>query len=328
MRQSLRLFVVALGIVLPQAFVHHAFAQAVTQHAGAKDDGQLPDLTHLPLMTGAELSQKSAVKLIYTAPSTVRDGFDFQIKQLSQLGWKRLEGSYESDTSCYALFERKGYKLSVSVSSAGVDGQSSVMLIQHGNVDLNKLPLPEDMKLFFAGPVSASYLTTVSVEATQTACRDLLIQDGWKPYGVAGNSLMFRKGTTQLTAFISAAPAQGGKTMTQFSSELLSAEIPLFPGASNAQFSDNPAQLFFDSGKSMDDVVEFYRQTLSESGWKPTTDSLIKVSIYDVMIFRNPAGDMMRLQLHNFDDQARALIRYSTAAQVAELEALADEQGK
>jgi hypothetical protein len=139
---------------------------------------------------------------------------------------------------------------------------------------------------------------------------------------------MFRKGTTQLTAFISAAPAQGGKTMAQFSSELLSAEIPLFPGASNAQFSDNPAQLFFDSGKSMDDVVEFYRQTLSESGWKPTTDSLIKVSIYDVMIFRNPAGDMMRLQLHNFDDQARVLIRYSTAAQVTELELLAEKQAQ
>jgi hypothetical protein len=155
-----------------------------------------------------------------------------------------------------------------------------------------------------------------------------LIKDGWKPYGVAGDSMMFRKKTTRLTAFISAAPAQGGKTMAQFSTELLSTEIPLFPGATGAQFSDNPAQLFFDSGKSMDDVVEFYKRTLAESGWKPTTDSLIKVSIYDVMIFRNPSGDMMRLQLHNFDDQARALIRYSTADQVAELEALADEQAK
>jgi len=43
--------------------------------------------------------------------------------------------------------------------------------------------------------------------------------------------------------------------MAQFSSQLLSAEIPLFPGATGAQFSDNPAQLFFDSGKSMDEVV-------------------------------------------------------------------------
>lgn len=62
--------------------------------------------------------------------------------------------------------------------------------------------------------------------------------------------------------------------MAQFSSQLLSAEIPLFPGATGAQFSDNPAQLFFDSGKSMGEVVEFYKQTLAKSGWKEQTSVL------------------------------------------------------
>ena len=139
---------------------------------------------------------------------------------------------------------------------------------------------------------------------------------------------MFRKQTTRLNAFISAAPAQGGKTMAQFSAELLSAQIPLFPGSTNAQYSDNPAQLFFDSGKSMDEVVAFYRQTLASAGWKPTMDKLTQVSIYDVMIFRNPAGDMMELQLHDFEGQEGGLLRYSTAEEVARLDALAKQEAE
>ena len=56
-------------------------------------------------------------------------------------------------------------------------------------------------------------------------------------------------------------------------------------------------------------------------------DKLTQVSIYDVMIFRNPAGDMMELQLHDFEGQ-RGLLRYSTAEEVARLDALAKQEAE
>jgi len=306
-------------------------AEAAEKQAEAKR-GPLPnrsvlDLSQFPVMEGAEVRQRSAAALTYDVAGTVPAVLAFQRHALGALQWTELEGSYESDASSSAAFECQGYRLSVSVYSAE-DNKTSISLTQHGNVDLAKLPVPKSLKMLYSGPASIAYLGDDSVDATKTSCREMLVAAGWEPYGVAGDSLMFRRQTTRLTAFISSAPAQGGKTMAQFSSELLSAEIPAIPGATNIQYSDNPRQLFLDSGKSMAEVVEYYRAKFAETGWKPTTDSLIKISIYDVMIFRSPAEEMLELQLHEFEGQARALIRYRTAAEVAELDALAKQEAE
>lgn len=321
--QIVRIGLIGFGIMVPTFLLGSADCRAQDVPKSTA-----PDLTTFSLMPGASPRQHSISQLSYDVSSTVRDAFEFQVQQLDKRGWKRLEGSYESDTSSSAAFEKNGYKLSLSVYSGGSEGKTGVMLMQHGNVDLQKLPLPADLKLFYGGPAIASYLTEVSVDKTKEACRELLVKSGWEPYGVAGDSLMFRKNQTRLNAYISAAPAQGGKTMAQFSSELLGFDLPLFPGSLNVQYSDNPAQLFFDSGKSMDEVVGFYKQSLGQSGWQPTTESLNKVSIYQVMIFRNASHDMMRLQLHNFEQQARVLLRFFSAQEVADLELRARQQAQ
>jgi hypothetical protein len=321
--QITRIRVYLLAVVVSAFLVIPAYSQKQ-----ASPESTAPDLTTFSLMEGASSRQHSPARLSYDVPGTVKVAFQFQVQQLIKRGWKRLEGSYESERSCSAAFEKDGYKLSLSAHSAGIQGESNVTLMQHGNVDFTKLALPAGMKLFFAGPASISYLTEVSADQTKADCHELFVKAGWEPYGVAGDSLMFRKRLTRINAYISAAPAQGGKTMVQFSSELLGYDLALFPGSLNVQYSDTPAQLSFDSGKSMEEVVAFYKKTLAQSGWTPTTESLNKVSIYDVMIFGNPSADMMELQLHNFNDQARAVLRFKSAKEVAEREERAEKRAQ
>ena len=114
------------------------------------------DLSKFPVMKGASVRQQSLARLSYEVPHVVKEAFRFQAQELAKLGWKQLKGGYESDRSRNATFEKEGYRLSLSVNSAGVDGKSNVLLTQHGNIDLEKIPLPGHMKLLFSGPASVS----------------------------------------------------------------------------------------------------------------------------------------------------------------------------
>jgi hypothetical protein len=120
--------------------------------------------------------------------------------------------------------------------------------------------------------VNASYITEVSVEQTADACRKLLLAKGWQPYGMAGDVLFFKQNAVRLAARISTAPAQGGKTVIDYSTELMSVDLPAPADTVGLQYTDVNTQLFFDAKTSEQDIVGFYRPTLAKAGWEATTE--------------------------------------------------------
>lgn len=282
------------------------------------------DLRTFPQLPGATTRRRPVLASVsYEAPGTVKEGFAFIQEKLAAQKWKEVPGGYHSDRSSNGTFERDGYKLSVSVS-AGRSGEANTVDVQmnnHGNVDTAKLPIPSGAKSLYQMPLISMYLTEVPVAETVTALRKLLLGAGWEPYGTAGDTHQFRQNAVQLSATVASSPAQQGKTMINFSTQLLSLEIPLLPNAERAQYSDSPTQLSFDVQASFDDVTSFYRQSLAKHGWKSTRDELTKIGFRHFLIFRNKQKDMLELQLNTVDGKSRGLLQFSTAAQVAEKDA-------
>jgi hypothetical protein len=56
---------------------------------------------------------------------------------------------------------------------------------------------------------------------------------------------------------------------------------------------------------------------LAKSGWQATTDKPIKLDFRHALIFRNPAQDLLELQMHDFEGKTRVLLKHQTAAEVA-----------
>jgi hypothetical protein len=290
--------------------------------ASVDEAAKIIDLSKLPLMKGAEkpLNARFAA-IFYQAPGKVKDVFDFHRKQLIEKKWKELPGAYVSDQSSTATFEREGYRLSLTAFPSGKAGESSVTITNHGNVPLDKLPLPKGAKSLYAGPSSSMFVVDTPQKETAEACKKLLMADGWTPYGTAGDTQFFKKNAIRLSAFITAAPAQGGKTSIQYSTELLSADLPAPADPINLQYSDT--QLSFDTNAAQKDIADFYRKTLEKSGWKATTDAPIQIDFRHELIFRNPVKDMLTLQFTEVEGKRRILLRWQSAAEVAELERLA-----
>jgi hypothetical protein len=289
--------------------------------ASAAEAAKVLDLGVFPLVKGAESpGQRHLASLSYNATGNLKDVFEFQRKQLTEQGWSELPGAFVSDQSSNSTFARKGFSLSVMVFPTGKDGAVNVTITNHGNVNLGKLPVPPGVKPFFGGPVNASYITDVPVEPTAEACRKLLLEKGWQPYGMAGDVQFFKQNTIRLAARVSSAPTQGGKTIIDYSTVLMSTDLPAPAETENLQYTDTPTQLFFDTKATQQDVVGFYRATLAKAAWEATTDKPVKIDLKNLMIFRNPQEDMLTLEMTEVDGKSRVLLRYQSAAEIVEIE--------
>lgn len=314
----IRILIVAVFFGITGDYIINA---AETLPATVAEAVKVIDLRTLPLMVGAEPPQhRNVAGLSYTAPGTVKSVFEFHRKQLLGNKWKELPGGYVSDQAANATLARDGFSLSISVFPAGKVGAVSVTIINHGNVKLSNLPVPPGVKPFFGGPVSASYITETSKEQTADACRKLLLAKGWQPYGMAGDVLFFKQNAVRLAARISTAPAQGGKTVVDYSTELMSADLPAPADTIGLQYADVNTQLFFDVTTGKQEIIDFYRPTLAKAGWEATTENPIKIDFKNVLIFRNPIKDMLTLEMSDVDGKTRVLLKYQSAAEVAEIE--------
>ncbi|HWA97115.1 MAG TPA: hypothetical protein VG713_01420, partial [Pirellulales bacterium] len=201
-------------------------AQADAPAAGAAatvaEAAKVLDLTTFPLMDKAdEPSQRNVAALTYNVAASVSSAYEFQQQQLGD-AWREVSPAYVSSESASGVFARSGFTVTVMVFPTGMPGQVRVAIANLGNVPLDKLPLPDEAKPFFAGPANAMFLSDAPVESTKQTCQKLLLAQGWQPYGTAGDSLFFKQNAVRLLATISAAPAQGGKTMLTYSTELMS----------------------------------------------------------------------------------------------------------
>jgi hypothetical protein len=273
--------------------------------AGAKPSGQ-------PRLAGLEASVKATARNAYAS-----------VKQtLESRSWKTLAGEYLSDQSCSGTFGKDGFVVSVSTSpsfdSQAPPGTVNIFMFNHGNVDLGKLPVPAGAKPLYAFPSTRAYVTDVPPTETAEALRKLLTAQGWQPYGDAGDSRYFKKNAVKLSARTFSAPGQEGRTVIDLTSELLSVDLPAPPELLRAQYSDSTRSLSLDTRLSSGAFVAFYRDVLGKSGWKPTTENVIKDRFQSSIYFINSAKDLVGLHMQTFEGNLRATVKYQTAAEVEE----------
>src|SRR5207249_9089330 len=169
-----------------------------------------------------------------------------------------------------------------------------VRLQNLGNVKPGKLPVPPGAKPVYVGDPTAMYSSQAAVAATADAIRNLFVAQGWVPYGKAGDSDFFKQNAILATATVSPAPAQGGKTMIQYSNQLISADIPAPPNVEDLRYVDEPPELTFATA-NQDAIVDFYRKTLAAAGRQSTLDHTVDVDEKPTMILPNLAKDMLTL---------------------------------
>ena len=264
-------------------------------HSGTSGPG--PRSLNVPAHGRCEaLGSRQVANLSYVATGDVKTAFEFHRKALVAQGWKELPNSSVTEQSASAMFSRSGFVVSLSVSPIGDPGDLMVMLQNLGNVKPGQLPVPPGTKPVYVGDSTAMYATEAAVPATADACRNLFLAQGWVPYGAAGDSAVFKQNAILVTATVSSAPAQGGKTMIQYSNQLISADIPAPPDVEDLRYVDEPPELTFATA-NQDAIVDFYRKTLATAGWKSTLDHMVAVDEKPTMIFRNPAKDMLTLSM-------------------------------
>src|SRR6266511_131353 len=297
-----------------------ASAEAIKTPATVEQAAQILDLSTFPLMDGATPpGSRQMAHLFYVATGDVKKGFEFHRKALVAQGWKELPNSSVTEQSASAMFSRDGFVVSLSVSPIGEPGGLMVMLQNLGNVKPGQLPVPPGTKPVYVGDSTAMYATGAAVPATADACRNLFLAQGWVPYGDAGgDTVFFKKNAILVTATVSSAPAQGGKTVIQYSNQLISADIPAPPNVEDLRYVDEPPELTF-ATTNQDAIVDFYRKTLATSGWKSTMDHMVDVDEKPTMIFRNPAKDMLTLAASGvLRGKLLLSVRSQSAAEIAE----------
>ena len=295
-------------------------ADAIKTPATVEQAARILDLSTFPLMDGARSAESRHVaNLSYVAPGDPKKALEFHRKAFGAQGWKELPNSTISDQSASAMFSRDGFVVSLSVIPFEATGVS-VRLQNLGNVKPGKLPVPPNAKPVYVGEPTAMYSTEAAVPATADAIRNLFVAQGWVPYGKAGDSDFFKQNAILATSTVSSAPAQGGKTMIQYSNQLISSDIPAPPDVEDLRYVDEPPELTFATA-NQDAIVDFYRKTLAGAGWKSTMEKMVDVDEKPTMIFRNPAKEMLTLATTGvLGGKLLVSVRFQSATEIAELD--------
>jgi hypothetical protein len=300
--------------------------------ATAEEAARQLDLRAFPVLPGAEITGRATLAdITYQAKSDTQAAFEFQRKHLKEKSWQELPGSRTEGNNPMAHFTREGFLVAVSVSE--ITGQADragwvhVSVHNHGNVDVAKLPPPNNAKPLYSFPGNVSYITDAKVSETAEACRKRFLELGWSPYGFSGQedfrSLYFKRNAIKLDVSVSTAPAQGGKTVVSYSTEQLSADLPAPPEVTNPQYADFIKQLNFDVPKppgDVDGLAAFYQKELATQGFKSTTEKAVTSDREAFLVFRNPQRDMINLDMTVYRDLIRVKVKHYTAAEVDELE--------
>jgi hypothetical protein len=293
---------------------------AIKTPATVEQAAKVLDLSTFPLMDGAKSAEmRHVANLSYVAPGDPKKALEFNRKAFTSQGWKELPNSTISDDSASAMFARDGFVVSLSVIPFE-KSSVSVRLQNHGNIKPGKLPVPPGAKPVYVGDPTAMYSTDAAIAATADAIRNLFVAQGWVPYGNAPDTAVFKQNAILATAYISSAPAQGGRTMIQYSTELISSDIPAPPDVEEVRYVDEPPELTFNTANK-DAIVDFYRKALAAAGWKSTMDKMIDVDGGPTMIFRNPAKEMITLSMpYVLGDKLGVSVRFQSSAEIAELD--------
>ncbi len=185
------------------------------------------------------------------------------------------------------------------------------------SLDLAKLPLPRGAKPVSVTEFSAIYAVNAPAEATTQDCEKLLFAQGWEPYGSAGLTRYYKRGTTRLLATVKPEVGRTDRTMITYMAETMAADLPLPPDTEEVQYNDASKRLGFFSNLPPDAVADFYRQALAPAGWSTTMKKPGKSDFKDVIIFRNPENAKVEIEMTAGSGRTYTTVTYSTAEEVA-----------
>ncbi|CAN5886247.1 hypothetical protein BH11VER1_BH11VER1_06230 [soil metagenome] len=287
-------------------------------------ESKLIDLRTIELPEGtATPGQRTLANLIYNTKGDTKSVFEFHRKQFLDLGWKEAAGSSITGASASGMFSGAGYHISVAAYPVGTPGSVDVMLQNHGNFDLSKLPLPPGTKKIYSGPVTVMQATEAPVAETIEACKKLLADAGWEWHGSTNDTFYVKKGTNRVTVMISSAAGQDGKTMITYSGELMSADLPVPPDALGVQYVDTLRRITFETAGASEAVFTYYKPVLAKTGWKPNREESYNIDDKDEMVFRNGDGVLFLEVKKEHQGKRQVMLSYTT---VAEMDAQAQRE--
>ena len=308
------------GVMLSACFVGLAWpvCAAPSDPATVPRAAEVVDMRSLETLDGATFpAGRNVAQLAYEASGKVAEAYAFHEQALVKNGWAVLPGGYQSEQMASGTLTKSGFKLSLSVMPSGPAGKVRVSIINHGNVDTGQLPTPSGSVPFYGSPVSTAYLVSQPVAEVAQELRATLAGLGWQPYGQAGDVAFYKRNAVLLKVRVASAPAQAGKTMVDYSTEQMSADLPAPPDASRVQYAESTKELSFDVSTPPDDVEAFYRRTLTAAGWKATTERAVQERFESFVVFRNAERDMATLTMRTVDQTTRGRLRFMTAEEVA-----------
>jgi hypothetical protein len=277
---------------------------------------RLLDLRTFPLIDGARIlsGRRQVGNLSYERTGDMAEVFEFQRKHLKTRGWKELPGADESlaRNNPRATYTQDGFLVSMSVGMY-------VSIRNHGNVLVGKLPVPAGAEPFYGDITRASYVTRAPASETMQACRKSLLDLGWKPYGHAGDTMYFKQNAVKLSARVSVHDAQPGKTFIDYSTELLSADIPVPADVADPRYTDAMKTLHFDHpGNAVASLAAFYGDELKRQGFTATGEPVGQEEV--AVVYRNDKQEMITLDMRLYQDLTRVDVRHYSGAEVAEMD--------
>jgi hypothetical protein len=293
--------------------------------ATVEETARLLDLTKVPLLPEHRLvGRRKLGRVNYQAKGEVKTAYEFHRNNLIEQGWKELPDARISVEEAQSKFMREGFLVTLGMSQ---DKELvGVSLYNLGNVRPATLPVPADVKTEHQGPTQANYVTKGKIADVAEACRKVLMDKGWQPYGsisydqkvYAGQRMEFKKNAILLHVSVSTYENRPGDTTISYSTGVVSADLPASANANKLTYSDDDKILTFETPDAVATVIGFYRDTLAKQSWKPTKEpeGATEATVY----FRNPAGDLITLKVKGSGEATNVRVNHLTAAEIAELD--------
>jgi hypothetical protein len=245
------------------------------------------------------------------SPETAAHAID---AALVKLGLAQQPGAMFTEAYSAATYQKGGFTFSLNVMPSGKDGIASVTLSNLGNVDFKALPKVPEAKEVFVQGASAIYTSALSVDEAKSKSREILEAAGWQWFGDTTASFFLRKNAVRLQVMCSASP--DGKTMLMFSSEQMSAALPMIPGLNRIAYTEPFTRLEGDSPLELTAFWTEYRKLLEGEGWKAKTENPVDTTVGKFLIFRNAVGELVELKAHEFENVSRFELRFQTPEQL------------
>lgn len=244
----------------------------------------LIDLRELPKLNAERTYEDTATRTQYPSKSAVASAVAHYQAELKERGWteaRSLTGAPDTDQYADRVFSKDGYWLRLMIGESG-PGESSISLVNLGNVDVSTLPKPSNPEILGElHPGNAGYLTRESVADAADRCSRDLTAAGWLPYKYPNSpsldtedsrQMSFVKNAVTLNVVIAKypIPEKPGTLVAYSPMGVLPFDIPIDPTASGLEIDPSRPIVRFQSSLAPEKLAERLAARLDELGLKPS----------------------------------------------------------